>query len=225
MRKIQLILMLLFVCTIVKGQISTHEVRLMQDKVQSIYDANILNESNSNFEVYLDNWKFGVIYAKNIAPKTIAPLRYFVYNKEFHLVNNAKDTVVLNKFAAIDSIVISDKKFIYTSYQLGDRTQNDYFQELSNGKLKLLKHYTCIFVRGNKRFATGYDTVKPDTYKIDSKLYYQVEDQPAALLPIKKSDIVALLNEPSLIDYVKKHKLKLKREKHLKKLFNYYNSL
>ncbi|GAB7086622.1 hypothetical protein [Marinifilum fragile] len=224
MKKIQIILFFLCLSSIGLAQVSTKDARLLQDKIRDVYDANILNGTNPNYEVYLDDWKSGIIYSKLVTHSTLAPLRYFVYNKEFHLINNLKDTVVLNKFAQIDSIVVSDKKFIYTSYNLAGKTKTDYFQELAFGKLKLLKHYKCVFVKGNERLATGYHTNKPSSYKIDSQLYYQEAGKPAVQLPSKKNEILSLLDKPELAKFIKENKLKLKKEQHLKKLFNYYNS-
>ncbi|NOU61198.1 hypothetical protein [Marinifilum caeruleilacunae] len=224
MRKLQMMLFILCLSLGVKAQTSANDVRLLQESIRDVYDSNIFNGSNPNYEVYLDDWDRGVIYSKLFTHSTIAPIRYFVYNNEFHLVNNTKDTVVLNKFAQIDSIVVADKKFIFTSYNMGTRTQTDYFQELACGKIKLLKHYTCVFVKGNQRIATGYHTNTPNSYKIATQLFYQEEGQPAVLLPKKKNEIIALFDDPELAAYAKENKIKFKKEKHLQKLFKHVNA-
>lgn len=209
----------------VSGQISTHETNFMLDKIRAVYDANILFGTGANHQVYLDDWAEGYVHSNTLNNTNYMPLRYFVYNEEFHIVTPEQDTVVLNKSCPIDSITVQNKKYIYTSYNSNKKIKNGYFEELSHGKFKLLKHYICTFEKGNEKTATGYEKIKKDRYKITSKLYFQDGEQAASLLPGNKNNILLIFDKPNLAQYIKKNKLKIRKEKDLIKLFNYYNSL
>ena len=177
-------------------------------------------------DYYLDEWKQGVIYPKNHnTPISNYHLRYFVYNQEFHAITPKKDTVLLGKSFPIDSISIDGKRFVFLPYALNNGVREGYFQELVGGKIKLLKRYSCIYVQGNRKTASGYEKIVPDHYKIKSKFYYQTNKQSAKLLLTKKREFLQLFKSEAIDDYIKQNNLKLKKEEHLIKIFEHYNRL
>lgn len=177
-------------------------------------------------DYYLDEWKQGVIYPKyHNTPISNYHLRYFVYNQEFHVITPKKDTVLLGKTFPIDSISIDGKRFVFLPYVSSNSIREGYFQELVNGKIKLLKRYSCIYVQGNQKTASGYEKIVPDHYKIKSKFYYQTNTQPAKTLLTKKRDLLQLFNSKAIDNYIKQNNLKLKKEDHLIKIFEHYNHL
>lgn len=177
-------------------------------------------------DFYLDEWKAGsIFFSESTEPLTAYKLRYFVFGEVFHLLSEKNDTLLLKKSHLIDSIIINDKKYIQRSYIVNNKIKQSYFEELSYGKMNLLKKHSNVFVKNNDRTATGYDTRKPDTYKIESTLYYQYPDKIALQLPTKRKKIIQLLHDDRLMEFLESHKLNIRKEKDLIKLFNYYNTL
>lgn len=204
-----------------------------QTNLRSVAHSNeIIRKINNNKtkslngDFYLDEWKAGsIFFSESPEPLTAYKLRYFVYGEVFHLLSEKNDTLLLKKSHLIDSIIINDKKYIQRSYIVNNKIKQSYFEELSNGKMNLLKKHSNVFVKNNDRTATGYDTRKPDTYKIESTLYYQYPDKIALQLPTKRKKIIQLLHDDRLMEFLQSHKLNIRKEKDLIKLFNYYNTL
>jgi len=227
MKALKLIFLFLLLSIMsVKSQVSISDQNTLMNQARNVKDNQIFDKHEMIHELYLDDWSEGNIYPRNgMMPMSQFRIRYFVYNQEFHLISPQKDTVILSKSYAVDSILVSNKRFIYTNYKSNTKIRNSYFQELVGGKVKLLKRHSSIFVLGNKKTATGYQKAKPDSYKITTKLYYQDHDQNAILLPTKKSEIILLFENDKVANFIKENKLRAKKEKHLIKIFEYYNSL
>lgn len=186
------------------------------------------NTKNLNGEFFLnENFKTANLLLKNPDGQSKQLyMRYFVYGQQMHILTEKGDTAIL-KPSLIKSVNINCQKFIYTTYQLNSGVKNSYFEELSHGKLKLLKRYQCKFLQNNIKTTSSYKEADPDTYKIYSKYYVQSKDFPALLIHVRKSKVLKLLEDKKadIIKYIKKNKLKIKKEQDLKKIFNYYNSI
>ncbi|RUT77808.1 hypothetical protein [Ancylomarina longa] len=228
--KISSIFLFVFLFLSLQGNTQTHS---LSNQLYDITTSMNQSVSQNSFQVkgdyFLDKkWTPGDLYLKNInVTGKKVKLRYFVFADEMQILIPNKDTLALKPGKLIDSIFINDQKFIYAPYQSNNQIKDAYFEELTTGKIKLLKKYYSLFIEGNKKNVSGYVTPKPDRYTIRSKYYYQYLKQTAILLPSGKNKIQNLFkdNKTTIEKYLKKNKLKLKREKDLIKIFQYYNSI
>lgn len=226
MKSRNLTLLFLLVTLTVNAQITTKAQHFYNERIQRVNELNSFEGDSMSDELYLSEWNNGEIYLKNQPDAfTTFQIRYFIYNQEFHLITPQKDTVQLLKTYPLDSIVTDNKKFVYTNYISSNKVKPSYFQELVDGKMKLLKRYSTVFEKGNKRTATGYETVKPDKYKIVSKLYFQTNGENAVIMPTKKEELQLMFNSSEMLKYINKNKLKIKKEKHLVQIFEHFNTL
>ena len=226
--KLLILLLTLFVGISCYAQRLEDQRVLINNIVESNLKTNLSSDLSIKGDYFLQkDWQPGELYTKN--RKKISDgflFRYFVYTEEMHAIVNKKDTIIL-KSNLIDSICINKQKFIYLTYIKNTSFKNSFFEELTNGKFRLLKKYRCMFIEGNEKTSSGYEEGKPDSYIIMKDYYYQEKNHPAISLPSKKSELIQIFTnqDNNIAKFIKSNKLKLRKEKDLIKLFNYYNTL
>lgn len=226
--KIRLFIFLFFllIVSLSKAQRDPKTHDYLNEMIRSIDYRTSNLEKEIAGEYYLNDWSQGYIYPKNHkSPISKYLIRYFVYKQEFHLVTPQKDTVLLGKSHPVDSIIADDKTFVQLPVISNNNVSNNYFEVLVSGRIKLLKRYSCVFVQGNEKSRSGYEKLVPDSYKIKTKLYYQVGNEPIEILPSNKSKQFQLFQDFKMKQFVHQHKLKTKSEEHLIRIFKHFNTL
>lgn len=153
-------------------------------------------------------------------------MMYNVYQELFWIKKETevKTLIFTNE---VKEIELGEKKFIYQLYATENENKGGVMEILTNGEIKLLKHYTSKFIAGRAQ-TSGYENKEPDKFITRETYYYLNSDEGIAReFPTKKEEIYTIFGSKKneIADYVKKNKLKLKKEKDLICLFDYYNTL
>jgi hypothetical protein len=160
------------------------------------------------------------------ADKTLkAPLRYNAFQDVMEYQQNGKP-LVLDAGKSIARVQIGESTFITHPYDAKGKQKFGYFAVLDSGEMMLLCKKAIVYQAPLKgRALDGGDLPAqykpaPDTY------YYKVGDGSLKEVDNLKSLLSDLPeNQPALVDYAKKEKISVKKEKDLVALVKQYNSL
>ncbi|GFZ90225.1 hypothetical protein GCM10011531_22260 [Aquaticitalea lipolytica] len=159
-------------------------------------------------------------------------VRYNALKDEFEVKGANNVAYALNKYRRDIVVELISNNKTYQVYGYLDKNENEnfgYFVNLSNpnSNIKLLKKENITFVK-EKVAVTSYDSSQPARYKRGSDAYYvKINDNNAVLLSTNKKDVSKLFpgNEKKVLDFIKKEKLKLKKEDDMNKLIQFTNTL
>lgn len=153
-------------------------------------------------------------------------LRYDAYSDVFELQENNNEITGLIKSANV--AILMDNNLYELYKYLDDGVEKEgYFINLTKKKgLKLLKNERKKFIEAVKA-ESGYDKDKPAKFVYVKNYFLKKEGLAAVEMRLKKKSILKLLNDKEKLinSYIKKHKLKLKDEKEMIQLIDYYNTL
>lgn len=166
----------------------------------------------------------GAVVLKGDDPKEYF-LRYDSYADEMEFLRNDQLLAVSNK-EALDYVQIANLKYIYTGFYINDKLNKGYVIELDSGKCSLYRKDRVRFEQ-EKPPKSSYTPATPATFKPRPSLYFmsclntglqQFNTDNSALdkfPPVMQDDIKA---------YMKKNKLKFKKESDLLEVFNFINT-
>jgi hypothetical protein len=169
-----------------------------------------------------DKYKDGMIYYgdKNYS----APIRYNAYQDLIEYQQNGK-ALTLDANPSIKKVIVGDEVFIPLSPN-GNAKKLGYFVMIDSGKLNLYSKKKIVFLPFKQRGKIdGTDQPaefqkKPDIY------YYQVGDGALQQVDNLESIIASLPDkQDEMTQYVKKEKIKAKKEKDIIQFVKHYNSL
>ena len=174
---------------------------------------------------FKDEWLDGqVFFNTKYATKNIS-IKYFVKGAQM-LINKDGEVLAISNPQTMDSIIVGEHTFIYTKLLYGSKVKDDFMELLEKGsKLKLLKHYTCRFIKGKE--VSSYTSPDPDRFLIKHEYYAQEDKDVAKFIKVNKKSILTLMsNQREKVQmFIKKNKLRLGKEKDLIRIFDYYNRL
>lgn len=159
-------------------------------------------------------------------------VRYNALKDEFEVKGENDIAYALNKYRRDIVVQLIAFKKTYQVFGYLDKNENEnfgYFVDLSNtnSDIKLLKKENVTFIK--EKFAvTSYDSSQPARYKRGNDEYYiKINDNNAVELPTNKKDIAKLFpeHENEILDFIKKERIKVKREDDAKSLINFINQL
>ncbi|MET2985754.1 hypothetical protein [Aureibaculum conchae] len=162
----------------------------------------------------------GLIHAKNDKYYKIKNINFNIKNNFFEYKND-KDSIVgfdLNG----SEILVNSKRF--KSFHFNKTNDDKIFEIIwDNDLFILLKDYSTEV---KKIKPEGYKDFSSDKY-IVRKTYYLIKDNKIGKFKLSKKNVLGLLklNSESIEKYVKQNKLSYKKDKDLKIIFDYYNSL
>jgi len=238
-------LILSIICIIlymqVLAQISPHEVNSQRDvktKSSTTYSETSANQGNDsgagiyatreNFgeecSMYLNDWTKATIVLKDKTLLTDKLVRYNIYNQEMQFISDG-DTVAFGNPVEIESVNIDGSVFIYRDFLSHDEIKDGYFEVLVEGGCQLLLH-RCIAYRYIEESTDPNSNFVKEQYYLSKKYFISENGKTATMLPNKKKEIIAMLedNEKDIKSYIKQNKIKLCNEEDLKDLISYYNS-
>lgn len=175
-----------------------------------------------------ENFQAGVLELHDGKKSADVMLRYNIAKDLFEILRN-NDTLTLNRPFAVKYVYLDDKVFMFNPKfrEEAPRNQNGYFQQRIVGELSLfIKHRKDLSFHS---FANNYQggAGTKEYYYVD-KTYYvgKTTDGKPFLITSSKSLLSKLDKHKSEIkSFIKKNKLKIKKETDLVKVVEYYNSL
>jgi hypothetical protein len=222
MKKIIVSFLFSLLCSYISlAQISNTE----SNTLNSINEKLRWNKKNQTIleEVYLfNNWENGTVYFNNkkTFPKA-TKYNYYIPSERMHILKN-KDTLEIQSLYTIDSIIINNRKFIYTYFEDNKKIKQGYFEEICAGSVKLLKRHSYFYIKNS---LTVHRNNTNKNYKIRCDYYSQKGNCIAGKVKLKKQNIFNILpsHKEEIKVYLKKNNIN--KEANLINLFEYYNSL
>lgn len=149
-------------------------------------------------------------------------LRFNIHKNEMEFIKNNRIFYLEKRLG--NEIFFESLKTNYKVYSLNDKLL--YFKVDFKGKNSLLTKQTIDFIE-EKEPKTGYDQRTPPNFKKRDDEFYLAKNNELKLISSKKKKFYPLFgNRATEIKiYVKKNKLNIKKNKDLKKIITYYNSL
>jgi hypothetical protein len=166
-----------------------------------------------------DNWAVGSASVEKGTYNNIK-LKYDVKNDV--PIFAGKDDLPMNFADPVKTFTINNKTFSNGFPSIAAQNKNSYYEVISDGKTKLLKHYTKR-IQENKTYGTNAITKE----YVTTEAYYVLKDDKISLLkPDKKAVLEITADKAAQIDnYIKTNKVNFKNDASLGQLFDYYNGL
>jgi len=174
--------------------------------------------------MYFNEWTEAVVLlmdGNEIADRLI---RYNIYNQQMEFIEGA-DTAAFGNPEEIKSILLDGSEFIFQEFLCKNEVKKGYFEVLVEGECKLLLH-RCIAYKYVEECADPNSNLVKEQYYLSKKYFISEKGKTAKLLPNKKKELIAMLeeSEKDIKSYIKENKVKLCNEEDLKSLISYYNS-
>ena len=160
----------------------------------------------------------------NILYKNI-PLRYNIYNEIFEFEkDNAPFDLDPKRYGR--RVTCNDMVFIYTDYTYNKNPKKGYLEILEKGNYSLFKRYKVRYDRPEP--AGAYSDTKPGNFaKLQDEYFFQAGEEGEIRFIPKEGEFLDYCGEHA-VDvkaYMKKNKLKIRKEDQLIKIMNYLNTL
>jgi hypothetical protein len=188
-----------------------------------------MNSSALNGSPYLtDEFVPGTMETLNGTVIEGLKYRYNIYNDEMQFIVG-EDTAVINKPLALRSIEMDRKKFAYEVYKVSDQmVAAGYFELISEGEMSLLFRRNLELEYDNyvPNYGGGGGS-KEFVLKKDNNFYVKLEGDAARKVYKRKDFLNAIPRDlqSRVKQYMKEHKISVRKEDELLALVNYYNTL
>ncbi|HLK30787.1 MAG TPA: hypothetical protein VKT28_19575 [Puia sp.] len=192
-----------------------------------LFENPYINVSGTAF--FFDTWKSGIIEIDEHNVFDNVQLRLDLHDQQVHLMNSNGNEIVI-KPGAVRKITLFDstaKSPMAYSFQCGfpstdNQTTKNFYQILSDGKIKFLKSE-------RKSIKEDKDSFSGETKKefVNYEDYYFFVDYKLQRLKKDKTSIVGLMKDKNdkVEEFVQSNKISFKSVDDIKKLVDYYNSL
>ncbi|GAB3909871.1 hypothetical protein [Mucilaginibacter boryungensis] len=195
-------------------------------KAQNYYSdiqGNVLKENRADEaegSPYLkDTWGIG---SATIAKGTYDNMKLKYDLKNDVVVFASKDNVPMSFAEPVTRFIIDGMKFASGFPAIGAQVKDSYYQVLSDGKTKLLKHL-AKHIEETKTYGSA---TANRTYVATATYYVFKDDKMSAIKPDKKAVMAVMADKAGQMeDYLKNNKVNFKNDADLSQLFDKYNSL
>jgi len=177
--------------------------------------------------------KYKKAYAYNSAGEKVDVFAKYDSYKEEVEIHNGGSPLILDaseyskiEFNFYDELDDKSVKMIFQNgFDIAGYGEKDYFQVLTSGKVKVLKKISTDKIDEDEASYGGTNNIS--SRFITKERYFLIRDdqETAVFKRISKSSVLKAFDEKRLVDFTKKKKLKLKTEKDLLVLVDYYESL
>ncbi len=187
----------------------------------------ILSDKDIEGSPYLnDNFISGNVITKKGVKYIGIPLRYNIYSQNFEF-KTPKQILEFRDPASIREVEIKNEKFIFVPFKKKNKKLDwGFFQKINkSGPAQLLIRYRVTFSNATKPGA--YSDAKPAGFSDKEKLFFVKFGTHPAVRIFRSSDFIdnAPKHKTEIKKFIKSNKIKVRRQKDLLKLVNYYNSL
>ena len=154
--------------------------------------------------------------------------RYNIYNDEMQFIINT-DTASITKPLSLRSLELGEKKFVYDVYQVNENVvAAGYFEVIEEGELLTILYRREIEIEQDA-YVTNYGGgggTKEFMMKEKTSYYLKQERTAAQKIYRKKDFLTSITNyQEEVKQYMKDHRISVKKEKDLQAVVIYYNSL
>lgn len=201
---------------------------LDQYQVEVNQNKSRLEERFSGTPYFSDDYVNSRIFFNEQNKPVKAELRYNVYSDEFEFMQAGRLFAISNK-ERIDSIEYMGKRFVYGEYRDESGVLHEGFMhQLVKGDCALYKIYNIAF-HEEEPPSSGYDDYEPARFEEESPIYcLQMKDdeRPAEIESFRRGKFLNRFGqlEAELKQYIKDHKIRLRREEDLVRFIRYYNA-
>jgi len=169
-----------------------------------------------------EDWQKGTVKMTNGDLITVDSLNFDIYSNNILFSYNGKEYYVSDN-NKIEFFQFNNQKFINLR---NPSYPNSFFQILSDGEtIKLLKLYKCSIVEGTP--GNGIIDATNDKFTIMSDYYIYTAEQGIMKFSPSKKRVLDIMSDyrKEVESFIKKNRIKFRREDDLVKLFNYLSSL
>lgn len=187
----------------------------------------VLSEKDIEGSPFLnDDFIKGNVITKKGVKYVGVPLRYNIYSQNFEF-KTPKQILEFKDPASIREVEIKNETFIFVPYkEKNKKLKWGFFQKINkSGPAQLLIRYRVTFSQATKPGA--YSDAKPASFSDKEELFYVKFGTHPAVRIMRTSDFTdnAPKQKAEIKKFIKSNKIKVRRQKDLIKLVNYYNSL
>lgn len=153
-------------------------------------------------------------------------LRYNIYSDNFEFKVPGKEALEVSNPSSIKEVIMPDGEFLYLPYINTMNTRSfGFLKKLNDGNAKVLIHYMVHYIPAKEPGA--YQQPEPPRFAGNQKFFFlYFGNKPAVRVTNKKELLEALPAHRQAIEkYMRKEKIKPRKQGDLVKLMNYYNSL
>lgn len=154
--------------------------------------------------------------------------RYDIYGDEMQFIINA-DTASITKPLSLRSLELGEKKFVYDVYQVSeDVVAAGYFEVIEEGETLTILYRREMELEQDSYVSNYGGGGGTKEFMMKEKTnYYLKQERKAAQKIYRKKDFLSSINahQEEVKQYMKDHRLSVKKEKDLQALVKYYNSL
>lgn len=147
------------------------------------------------------------------------PLQFDIYSREFFYVNDKGDELVLD-LKSIREIHMKGKEESYVFKRVNPRKPTQFYEVLYEGDgIHIYNNIDMNFYEGKEQ---GITRIEPRFSRRDNYYVFKKGEEPVKV-KLKKKDILKLFSKEKkkeLEDYVKSNKIKLKKAKDFKQMFD-----
>ncbi|MGQ8337904.1 hypothetical protein ACUNWD_15245 [Sunxiuqinia sp. A32] len=152
------------------------------------------------------------------------PMRYNVYNEIIEFEHPNGTILEIDNPDQFREYIINDQAFIYHTLAKTNKNEKGFYEVLVSGKLTLAKKYNIELK--DPLPPQAYKDAKPAEFSFKPSYYYIIKGNQISEVSNEKNLLEAISsNQNNIKSYIKKNKLKVKKEDDLKNIIEYYNSL
>ncbi len=151
------------------------------------------------------------------------PLRYNAYSDQMEFKHSNGVVLILDKAGSYKEVQIGEKRFVYTTLSCEKNKFTGFFEILVKGKATLFKKYTVNIT--DPQPAQPFKDPVPAQYQFKPESYYIVMDDKTISVSNEKSLLNDLSDKGGLAAFIKKNKLKTRKQEDLAEIVQYINSI
>ncbi len=215
-KKIFLLIILLNTITITSQDLPAREIITPSNFIAKMND----NSNNKIEGSIFYNKKWNSIITINVAggKKYTIPKSNFSLKDGVFVMKTASDSIYKIEIDNISSVIFDQKQFEFI--------ESNFYERLSKGKINIFKQYYLKIEEG-RMDAISKAKITKDKYKKAYK-YFIKTNYGLTEFKLNKKKVLQYFDESKkskMKKFIKKNSLKYKKEKDLKKILEYYNTL
>jgi len=154
--------------------------------------------------------------------------RYDIYGDEMQFLLNG-DTASITKPLSLRSLQVGEKKFVYDVFQVSENSvAAGYFEVIEEGDILTILYRREIELEQDA-YVTNYGGGggTKEFKMVEKNSYYLKQDRKTAQKIFKKKDFLNTISDhqAEVKQYMKDHRISVRKQKDLQAVVNYYNSL